>query len=74
VFIGAKSAALAQHGVYQRGFSVINVRDNCDITNTGIQIGIRLSVLKRMGSLYSIWKSALARAARARQKKKRTAL
>ncbi|MCU1333196.1 MAG: hypothetical protein JWM08_2188, partial [Candidatus Angelobacter sp.] len=39
-FIGAKSAALAQHGVHQRGFSVVYVRDNCDIANLGIQISL----------------------------------
>ena len=31
--IGAKYAALAQHGVNERGLSVIDVGDNCDIAN-----------------------------------------
>ena len=33
VLVGAKRAALPQHGVYQRGLAVVNVRDDRDITN-----------------------------------------
>jgi hypothetical protein len=40
VLICAKGTTLAQHGVHQRGFSVVDVRDNCDIADTGVQIGL----------------------------------
>jgi hypothetical protein len=33
VLIGAKGAALLQHGVDQRGFAVVNVGDDGDIAN-----------------------------------------
>jgi hypothetical protein len=33
MFVGAKRAALLQHGVNQRGLAVVNVRDDCDIAN-----------------------------------------
>jgi hypothetical protein len=70
-FIGAEGAALAQHGVHQRGFSVINVRDNCDIANAGIQIGLLASLLsKEWISFYSIWISALMRAIKVGMKRK----
>jgi hypothetical protein len=34
VFVGAKSAALLQHGVDQRGFAVVNVGNDGDVANT----------------------------------------
>ncbi len=34
VFVGAKRAALLQHGVHQRGLAVVHVRDDCNIANT----------------------------------------
>ena len=34
VLVGAKGAALLQHGVNQRGLAVVHVRDNGDIANT----------------------------------------
>ncbi len=34
VLVGAKSAALLQHGVDQRGLAVVDVRDDGDIANT----------------------------------------
>jgi hypothetical protein len=33
VFVGAKGAALLQHGVDQRGLAVVNVRDDGDVAN-----------------------------------------
>ena len=33
VFVGAKGAALLQHGVDQRGFAVVDVRDDSDVAN-----------------------------------------
>ena len=39
-FIGAKCAALPQHGVYERGLAVVNVGDNSDVANNRIQIGL----------------------------------
>ncbi len=33
MLVGAKRAALPQHGVHQRGFAVVHVRDDGDITN-----------------------------------------
>ena len=33
VFVGAKGAALLQHGIDQRGFAVVNVRDDSDVAN-----------------------------------------
>ena len=33
VLVGAESAALLQHGVNQRGFAVVDVRDDGDIAN-----------------------------------------
>jgi hypothetical protein len=38
LFIGAESAALAKHGVDERRFAVINVRDNGDVTDTRTQM------------------------------------
>ena len=38
LFIGAESAALAKHGVDERRFTVINVRDNGDVTDTRTQM------------------------------------
>jgi hypothetical protein len=34
MFVGAKRAALLQHGVNQRGLTVVDVGNNCDIANT----------------------------------------
>jgi hypothetical protein len=42
LFIGAESAALAQHGVDERRFAVINVRNNGDVTNTRTQMALFL--------------------------------
>jgi hypothetical protein len=39
---------LLQHGVDQRGFAVIDVGNNCDVTNAGTQI--RLPSLKPTNS------------------------
>src|ERR1039458_9972728 len=32
--VGAKSAALVQHGIHQGGLSVVHVRDDGDVANT----------------------------------------
>jgi hypothetical protein len=42
LFIGAESAALAKHGVDERRFAVINVRDNGDVTDTRTQMALFL--------------------------------
>jgi hypothetical protein len=34
VFIAAKRAALPKHGIHERGFAVINVRDDCYVANS----------------------------------------
>ncbi len=36
VFIGTKDSALAQHRVHQRRLSVIHMRDDCDVANSGV--------------------------------------
>jgi hypothetical protein len=36
-FIGAEGAALLQHGIHQRGFAVIDMRDNRNISYSGTQ-------------------------------------
>ena len=33
VFVGAKSAALLQHGIDQSGLAMVNVRNNGDVAN-----------------------------------------
>jgi hypothetical protein len=48
---------------------VVNVRDNCDIANTGIQIDLAL-LSKEWVSFYSIWISGLMRALKGRMKEK----
>ena len=37
--VGAESAALAEHGIHQRGLTVVDVGDDGDVANTGAQIG-----------------------------------
>jgi hypothetical protein len=36
--IRAEDAALAEHGVHQRGFAMVHVRDDGDIAYFGIQV------------------------------------
>jgi len=38
-FIGAKRPALAEHGIYQRGFPMINVGDDGDVAYRRVQGG-----------------------------------
>jgi hypothetical protein len=45
VFVGTEGAALVQHGVNERGLSVVNVRDDGDITNSRSQ---NVEILSRM--------------------------
>src|SRR6185312_7695030 len=35
--VGTKDAALAEHGVHQRGFTVVNVGNNGDVANSLVQ-------------------------------------
>jgi hypothetical protein len=37
MLVGAKGAALLQHGVNQRGLAVVHVRDNGDVANAQTQ-------------------------------------
>ena len=36
VFVGTEDPALAQHRVHERRLSVIHVRDDCDVANSGV--------------------------------------
>src|SRR6185295_17087699 len=37
--VGPECAALAEHGIHQRGFTMVDVRNDGDVANTGAQIG-----------------------------------
>jgi len=37
VLVGAKNAALLQHGVHERGLAMVDVRDDSDVANAQTQ-------------------------------------
>ena len=52
VLVGAKSAALPEHGVNQGGLTVVDMGDDCDIADAGIQKSEAFPRILKTESLY----------------------